>query len=169
MSFAAGRAAVEAAVKPYPTAQVQDEHDVKQSYTTRINGFLAIIFAMLALAIVIALIGISNTLQLSVHERTRELGLLRAVGQSRAQVRSMVRWEAATISLLGTVCGVAFGVAFGWAIVHGLGRDQNLIFSVPVGQLVIVVVVGAVAGVVAALRPAMRAARLDILQAIAAE
>lgn len=169
VDFATSRAAIEAAVKAYPTARVQDSHDLKQSYTSRINGFLAIIFGMLALAIVIALIGIGNTLQLSVFERTRELGLLRAVGSTRRQVRSMVRWEATIIAVFGTFGGVMAGVAFGWAIIHGLGRDNNVLFAVPVGQAVVIMIVGAAAGVLAALRPASRAGRLDILAAIAAE
>ena len=167
--FERGRTAVEAVAKPYPNATVQDEHDLKQSYVQQINSFLAIIFGMLALAIIIALMGISNTLQLSVYERTRELGLLRSVGSLRSQVRSMVRWEAVIIALFGTVGGLLLGVAFGWAIVHGLGRDQHLLFAVPAGRIVLIMIVGAVAGVLAALRPASRASRLNILQAIATE
>jgi putative ABC transport system permease protein len=167
--FAGGRAAVTAAIAGNPNATVQDQHDIKQDYTGRINSFLAIIFAMLAFAIFIALMGISNTLQLSVYERTRELGLLRAVGSTRSQLRSMVRWEATIIALFGTVGGVLLGTAFGWAIVRGLGRDNNLLFDVPVARLVVIVVVGGIAGVVAAWRPAARAARLNVLEAIATE
>jgi putative ABC transport system permease protein len=167
--FAAGRTAIEAATKAYPTAQVQDENDVKQSYTKRINSLLSIIFGMLTLAIIIALIGISNTLQLSVHERTREIGLLRAVGATRAQIRSMVRWESVIIALLGTLGGTVVGIAFGWSIIHGLGRDNNLLFSVPLRQTYIIVGVGAIAGILAALRPAATASKLNILQAIATE
>lgn len=167
--FAQGRAAIETAAKAYPTAQVQDESDVKQSYTGRINSLLAIIFGMLALAIIIALIGISNTLQLSVFERTREIGLLRAVGASRSQIRSMVRWEAVIIALLGTLGGTVLGAAFGWAIIHGLGRDSNLLFSVPIRQTAIIIALGAIAGIVAALRPAATASKLNILQAVGAE
>lgn len=163
------RALIEATIASHPTAEVQDAHDVKQSYTSRIDSFLAVIFAMLALAIVIALIGIGNTVQLSVHERTRELGLLRAVGASRGQLRSMVRWEASLISVIGTVAGVGLGVAFSWAIIHGLGRDDRLLYTVPIRQVIGFVALGAVAGVVASLRPSARAGRLDILGAIAAE
>src|SRR5205823_6698836 len=103
--FARGRSAVEAVAAPYPNATVQDEHDLKQSYVQQINSFLAVIFGMLALAIIIALMGISNTLQLSVYERTRELGLLRSVGSTRRQVRAMVRWESIIIAVFGTVGG----------------------------------------------------------------
>jgi putative ABC transport system permease protein len=169
VEFATGRAAIEAAAKPYPTAQVQDSNDLKQSYSSRVNALLSIIFGMLALAIVIALIGISNTLQLSVHERTREIGLLRAVGASRPQIRSMVRWEAVIIALLGTLGGTVLGIAFGWAIIHGLGRDNNLLFSVPIKQAALIMALGAIAGIVAALRPAATASKLDILRAVGAE
>ena len=167
--FAQGRAAVEGVAKDYPAARVEDQHDIKQGYTSRINSFLAVIFGMLALAIIIALIGISNTLQLSVYERTRELGLLRAVGTTRSQLRSMVRWESVIIALFGTLGGVGLGITFGWAIVHGLGRDSNIIFAVPVLRAAVIVVVGATAGVLAAVRPASRAGRLDVLRAIATE
>jgi putative ABC transport system permease protein len=169
VSFTAGRIAVETATKAEPTALVQDEQELKKSYTGRISSLLAIIFGMLALAIIIALIGISNTLQLSVHERTREIGLLRALGASRGQIRAMVRWESVVIALLGTLGGTAVGMAFGWAIIHGLGRDSNLLFSVPLRQTLIIVVVGALAGIVAALRPASNASKLDILRAISTE
>jgi putative ABC transport system permease protein len=148
---------------------VQDSNDLKQSYSSRVNALLSIIFGMLALAIVIALIGISNTLQLSVHERTREIGLLRAVGASRPQIRSMVRWEAVIIALLGTLGGTVLGIAFGWAIIHGLGRDNNLLFSVPIKQAALIMALGAIAGIVAALRPAATASKLDILRAVGAE
>jgi putative ABC transport system permease protein len=167
--FASGRAAIEAVAKPYPTAQVQDQNDLKTSISGRVNALLSIFVGMLALAIVIALIGISNTLQLSVFERTREIGLLRAVGASRPQIRSMVRWEAVIIALLGTLGGTVLGIAFGWAIIHGLGRDNNLLFSVPVRQAVIIILLGGLAGIIAALRPASTASKLDILKAVGAE
>jgi putative ABC transport system permease protein len=124
------------------------------------------------LAIVIALMGIANTLSLSIHERTRELGLLRAVGQTRPQVRSMVRWESVLVATFGAVGGIGVGVFLGWALVEAAGANAGSAIStfvLPVGRLVTIVIVGAVAGVVAGLRPARRASRLDVLQAIAAE
>ena len=166
--FEQGRAAVQAAAKPYPTAKVQDIHELKQTFESRIATLFGLILIMLALAIVIALLGIANTLRLSVYERTRELGLLRAVGMTRAQIRSSVRWESAIISLFGTIGGLALGFFFGWAVVTGLGGD-DIQFAPPVPLLVVILVVGAVAGVIAAIRPARKAARLDLLQAIAAE
>jgi putative ABC transport system permease protein len=169
VDFEQGRAAVAKTAAAYPNARVQDAHQLKEMYTSRINTFLAVIFGMLALAVVIALIGVSNTLQLSVHERTRELGLLRAVGSTREQLRSMVRWEAAIIALFGTIGGVLLGVAFAWAIIHGLGRDQNVLFRIPFARAGVILAAGAVAGILAAVLPARRAGRLEMLRAIAAE
>ena len=123
---------------------------------------------MLALAILIALMGIANTLSLSIHERTRELGLLRAVGETRAQVRSMVRWESVIIATFGTVGGLGLGMFLAWALVQAASNAEVLsTFAAPVGPLVVVLVAGGLAGVLAGLRPARRAARLDVLTAIA--
>jgi putative ABC transport system permease protein len=130
---------------------------------------LGIVYALLALTILIALMGIANTLSLSIHERTRELGLLRAVGETRGQVRAMVRWESVIVAVFGTVGGLAFGAFLGWALVQSAGSDQDFTFAAPFTQLVIVLVVGALAGLLAGLRPARRAARLDVLQAVATE
>ena len=165
----AARTAVKQALQSYPSAQVEDLAGLKRTLNGRINSLLAVIFAMLTLSILIASIGISNTLQLSVHERTREIGLLRAVGTTRDQLRSMVRWESIIIAVFGTIGGLVLGDAFGWSLVHGLGRDQSVIFRIPVGPSILIVVAGALIGVLAAARPARRAANLDVLQAIAFE
>jgi putative ABC transport system permease protein len=134
----------------------------------RIDNILMFVYVLLALSIIIALMGIANTLSLSIHERTRELGLLRAVGQTRAQTRAMVRWEAVVISLFGTLAGAAVGVLMGWALVKGAAADSGVgVFSAPVTSLVVIVVLGGLVGVVAGLRPARRAARIDVLEAIA--
>jgi putative ABC transport system permease protein len=106
---------------------------------------------------------------MSVFERTRELGLLRAVGMTRRQLRSMVRWEALIIGVIGALLGLAIGVFFGWALTRAM-RDQGVtVFSLPVGRLALYVLLAALAGVVASLLPARRAARLNILEAIAFE
>jgi len=165
----AARTAVKQVIANYPTVKLQDLAGLKQTLTSRINSLLAVLFGMLALSILIASIGISNTLQLSVHERTRELGLLRAVGATRPQLKSMVRWESAIIALFGTVGGLALGDAFGWSVVNGLGRDSNILFRVPAGQSVVIVLCGALIGVLAAVRPASTASKLDVLSAIATE
>ncbi|MCB1260217.1 MAG: FtsX-like permease family protein, partial [Acidimicrobiales bacterium] len=115
------------------------------------------------------LIGIANTLTLSIHERTRELGLLRAVGLSRSQLRAAIRWESVVVALFGTVLGLVVGLGFGWALVRALASEGFGSFVVPTDALVVITVLAAVAGVVAGLRPAWRAARLDILGAIATE
>jgi putative ABC transport system permease protein len=130
---------------------------------------LGLVTALLALSIIIALFGIVNTLALSVFERTRELGLLRAVGMARRQVRSMIRGESVIIAVLGAVLGLAVGVLFGWAIVAGLSDQGITHVVVPGGQLVLYVVLAAIAGVVAAVFPARRAARLDVLAAISSQ
>jgi putative ABC transport system permease protein len=128
---------------------------------------LGLVYVMLALAIVIALMGIANTLSLSISERIRELGLLRAVGQTRTQTRSMVRWEAVVLALLGTAGGVVLGLFLGWALVEAVSAGGAVRFAAPVGRLVPILVVGAAAGLLAAVRPARRAARLPVLDAIA--
>jgi putative ABC transport system permease protein len=122
---------------------------------------------MLALAIGIALMGIGNTLSLAIHERVRELGLLRAVGQDRRQVRAMVRWESAVIAGFGTLAGAALGLVLGWAVVRAMATDAfPTVVSVPGVRLALVLVTAAGAGVLAAVRPARRAARLDVLDAL---
>ncbi|MGH9003738.1 MAG: ABC transporter permease, partial [Acidimicrobiia bacterium] len=111
----------------------------------------------------------ANTLSLSVHERTRELGLLRAVGETRGQLRSMVRWESVVIALFGTVGGVGLGIFLGWALVLAASSEGIASFSAPPGQMVTVLIAGAIVGVFAGLRPAARAAKLNVLAAIASE
>jgi putative ABC transport system permease protein len=123
-------------------------------------------YGLLGLALVIALIGIANTLALSIYERTRELGLLRAVGMTRAQLRRTVRAEAVIIALLGTVEGLVVGTLLGWALVSALKSQGITRLSIPITQLVIITVLASLAGVVAAAAPGRRAARLDVLAAI---
>ncbi|HEY1118404.1 MAG TPA: FtsX-like permease family protein, partial [Acidimicrobiales bacterium] len=163
------RTELEAALEGVPAIEVLDRDGFVGSLTDQITSFLTLVNALLALSVVIAMIGIANTLSLSIHERTRELGLLRAVGMTRAQLRSAIRWEAVLISVLGTVVGLGLGLVVSWALVTSLGSFGLTRFAVPVGQLAIVVLVAAVLGVLASIRPARRAARLDILEAIAAE
>ena len=151
-----------------PLADVQDRDAFEASMGEQIDMLLNLIYALLALAVIIALLGIANTLALSIFERTRELGLLRAVGMTRAQVRATVRWESVIIALLGTTLGLAIGTSFGWVMVKAL-EDQGLnTFNIPVTQLVVVVAISAIAGVLAAVLPARRAAKLDVLEAISA-
>jgi putative ABC transport system permease protein len=167
--MADGRAVVERVTKPYAGAQVQDVDQYVASVGAEINQALMLVYVMLVLAIVIALMGIANTLSLSIHERVRELGLLRAVGQTRRQVRSMVRGESVIIALFGTLSGVGLGLFLGWALVRAASSEGIGTFSAAPVQLLVVALVGGVAGVVAARRPARRASRLDVLTAIAAD
>ena len=162
------RAAVDAAAAGYGQPRVQDHAQYRASATSGVNTILGLVYVMLALAIVIALMGVANTLGLSIHERTRELGLLRAVGQQRRQARSMIRWESVIISVFGTAGGIALGTFLGWAVVKSASSSTLGVFAAPPGQLVIFLIAGALAGVLAGLRPARRAARLDVLTAIAA-
>ncbi|MGD0808644.1 MAG: ABC transporter permease [Acidimicrobiales bacterium] len=157
---------VERILKPYQTVQVQTKSQFEKSQISGINALLGLVYALLALAVFIALIGIVNTLMLSVFERTREIGLLRAVGMKRRQVRAMVRSEAVIISVFGAVIGIVVGTGLGLALVSSLKLTNS---SVPVRSLVVFLVLSALLGLVAATWPARRAARLDVLAAIATQ
>jgi putative ABC transport system permease protein len=166
----AGRAAVSRVVDRFDGPDVQDREGYAASLTQGLDLMLGVVYALLALAIVIALMGIANTLSLSIHERRRELGVLRAVGQTRSQLRSMVRYESVVVALLGTIGGLGLGVFLGWALVRAVAASSGAgAFALPVPQLAVILTVGAVAGVLAGVRPARRAARLDVLDAIASD
>jgi putative ABC transport system permease protein len=151
-------------------ADVQDRDEYIDSVAGEVNQILTIVYALLVIAILIALMGIANTLSLSVHERTRELGLLRAVGQTRRQLRKMVRGESIVVALFGAVGGLGLGSFLGWALFQAIGASEGFgTFAIPAGQLVLVLGLGALVGVVAAVRPARRAAKLDVLEAIATD
>jgi putative ABC transport system permease protein len=163
-----GEQAVQAVADRFGKPEVMDRQEYIDVATAGVDGMLTLVYVMLALAIIIALMGIANALSLAIHERTRELGLLRAVGTTRRQMRSMVRWESVLVALLGAVGGIAVGTFLGWALVKAADADGFIsVFQVPVGSLAVVLLVGALAGALAAIRPARRAARLDILEAIA--
>jgi putative ABC transport system permease protein len=160
------RAAIEEALVAYPNASLQDQAQFKESITSDIDRMLNLIYGLLFLAVVIALIGIANTLALSIHERRREIGLLRAVGMTRGQVRGSVRWESVLIALLGTALGALIAVGGAWGIVQALADQDITTFAVPGVQLAVITLLAGGAGVVAAVGPARRAARLDVLDAI---
>jgi putative ABC transport system permease protein len=161
--------AIEAAVAEFPNVQVQDQAAFREQQAGFVDQLLGLVTALLAMAILIALFGIVNTLGLSIYERTRELGLLRAVVMSRAQVKRMIRWESIIIAVFGAVLGITIGVLFGWALQQALASEGVSEFVVPVGQLAVYLVLAALAGVVAAIWPARRAARLNVLEAISYE
>ncbi len=160
---------LEAAVKDFPTAEVQSVDEYKDAFAGQLNTILRLMLGLLALALIIALIGIANTIALSVIERTRELGLLRAVGTSRRQLRSTIRWESAIIAVFGTVLGLAVGMLGGWGLITALSDQGFTEFRIPFVQVIGVVVIAAAAGIVAALLPAWRASRMNVLDAIHTE
>jgi putative ABC transport system permease protein len=154
--------------RQYGGLTVQDRAAYLSAEASMIDTILDIVYVLLALAIVIALLGIGNTLSLAVHERTREIGLLRAVGASRRQVRSTIRWEAVLIAVLGTSTGSGLGLFLGWALVRAVSAAAQIgVVAIPWPQIGIILLAGAAAGLLAGARPARRAARLDPLVAIA--
>jgi putative ABC transport system permease protein len=163
------KAAIKATTKSYPNVKIQDQAQFRQSQASQVNALLGLITGLLLLAILIALFGIVNTLALSIFERTREIGLLRAIGMQRRQVRAMIRSEAVIIAVFGAVLGLVIGVFFGWAMVMAL-KDQGITqLSVPGGQLIFYVLLAGFAGVIAAIWPARRASKLNVLEAITTE
>jgi putative ABC transport system permease protein len=166
---AEARTAIEDAMEAWPNAEIQDQAEFKESVTAEIDMMLNLIYGLLALAVVIALIGIANTLALSIHERTREIGLLRAVGMHRSQVRSAVRWESLLIALLGAGLGAVLAVGGAYGIVKALDSEGVTQLTIPVTQMVVILGMAALAGVLAATGPARRAGKLDVLTAIASD
>src|SRR5262249_25612891 len=138
----------------------------KSDQKRQLSTILAIVYALLGLSILIALVGVVNTLALSVMERTRELGLLRAVGMQRGQVKRIIRVERGTVSLIGALLGLVLGISLGAAVVSALSSSFITTLAIPTGTVVIVLILAAIFGVGAAIWPARRAAKLDVLQAI---
>jgi putative ABC transport system permease protein len=163
------RAGLEATLDAYPQLQVRDLADYKQLVHDQIAVLLYLVYALLGLAIVIAVLGVVNTLALSVVERTREIGLLRAIGLARRQLRRMIRLESVVIAVFGAVLGLALGLVWGVCTQQVLALQGMTAFAVPWGTIVAVVIGSAVVGVVAALLPALRASRMNVLAAIAHE
>ncbi|GAA3444771.1 ABC transporter permease [Planomonospora venezuelensis] len=159
------RRAVEAAAQPYPTAMVASSTEVRGEFDEALDMMLMIITGLLGLSILISLLGIANTLSLSVHERTRESALLRALGLTRPQLRRMLSVEALVLGVIGALVGVALGVVFGWAATQTM--TTGVIFRLPVAQVLAFVALSGLAGVVAAVLPARRAARASIVGSLA--
>jgi putative ABC transport system permease protein len=164
-----GTKALTPLVDRYPTADLKDNAQYKADQEAQINTLVLFVYVLLLLALFIALLGIANTLSLSIYERTHELGLLRAVGMARSQVRSAIRWESVIIALLGSINGLGIGLLFGWSLVRALKPQGFTQFAIAPGQLILVVLILAICSVLAAIFPARRAAKLDVLKAIAAE
>jgi putative ABC transport system permease protein len=163
------RPRLEKALEPYPQVQVRDQADYKELVRDQIAVLLYLVYALLGLAIVIAVLGVVNTLALSVVERTREIGLLRAIGLARRQLRRMIRLESVVIAVFGAVLGLALGLVWGVCTQQVLALQGMKALAIPWGTIVAVVVGSAVVGVVAALLPALRASRMNVLAAIAHE
>jgi putative ABC transport system permease protein len=153
------------ALADVPTAKVQTAQEYKDSLVKQVNQLLNLVYGLLAMSVIISLFGIVNTLVLAVYERTREIGLLRAIGSSRRQIRATVRYESVITSIIGAIMGIVVGIVFAWVITTRFA-GQGITFSIPGGQLVVFLIVGVIVGVIAAILPARRAARIDILQAI---
>jgi putative ABC transport system permease protein len=151
--------------REFPVVEVRNQEELKENQEEQINQLLGLIYALLALAVIVSLFGIANTLALSIHERTRELGMLRAIGMSRRQVRTMIRYEAVITALIGALLGMVIGVIFAALIAQPL-KDEGFALSYPVGQLIAMLVFAGFAGVLAAIPPARRASRLDVLRAL---
>jgi putative ABC transport system permease protein len=161
--------AMKRVTQEYPGVKVLTRSAYVDEQMTSVERLLTMVYVLLGLAILIALLGIANTLTLSISERVREIGLLRAVGMTRAQLRSVIRWESVIIALQGTLLGLVIGTFFGWVLVSAL-HDQGITqFRMPVTTLVIVVVCASVAGMLAAVTPGRRAARVDILRAVVSD
>jgi putative ABC transport system permease protein len=163
------RAAIEDVIASSPALSVKDRDEFLDQQVGILDGVLVVVNVFLLFAILIAGFGIANTLALSVFERTREIGLLRAVGQTKSQVRTMITLEAVLVAVFGAVLGIIIGVGFGVATASALPDDFVSILDIPYGSLVVVLILSIVLGIIAALYPAWRASRLNVLEAIAFE
>jgi len=162
----AQQGALEGALKAFPQLSVKTGAQFKADQKQQINSLLAIVYALLALSILIALIGVVNTLALSVLERTHEIGLLRSIGMHRRQVRRMIRDEAVIVSLIGAILGLGMGIGLGAAVVHAVSSSGINVLAIPWTTIVVVLIAATVFGIFAAIFPARRAAKLDVLQAV---
>ena len=160
------RASVETYTQEYPQLSVENRAEYREGIEKQLDQVLSVITTFLALSLLIAVLGITNTLALSVYEQTRELGLLRAVGMTRRQMRRMVRWEAVIIALFGGLLGVSMGVFFGLAATAAIPADFVDIISIPFGSLLQYLIISGLFGILASILPAFRASRLNVLDAI---
>ena len=156
---------MDAALSRFPIAKVESEESFRASFSKQTDQIVYLLYALLAMSVVISLFGIANSLFLSIHERTREFGLLRAIGATRRQVRRMVRYESAITAAIGGVLGIVVGLLFGALLTASLS-ELGLVFRVPVGQLVIFFVLALIVGVIGAVLPARRGSRIDVMQAV---
>ena len=158
-------AAVKGALKAFPDVNVQTNDEFKSSVSDQVNQLLYLLYVLLAMSVIISLFGIVNTLALSVFERTREIGMLRAIGTTRLQLRETILYESVITAAIGGLLGIAIGIVLARIVALGF-EDQGIVFALPYGQLILSLVVAVIAGVVAAAFPARRAARLNVLEAL---
>jgi putative ABC transport system permease protein len=151
--------------RAFPVAEVLNQQELKESREEQVDQLVNLVYALLLLAILISIFGIANTLALSIHERTRELGMLRAIGMSRRQVRTMIRYEAVITALIGAILGMALGLVFAALISQPL-KDEGFTLAYPIGSLIGLLFFAALIGVIAAIAPARRASRLDVLESL---
>ena len=162
------QAAAEESLAEFPVAKSQTLAQFKDESADQVNQLLGLVYALLSLSVIVALLGIVNTLALAVHERTRELGLLRAVGMSKRQVRRMVRAESVITALIGALLGLVLGIVFAVIVSRPLAED-GFVLTFPIGTLIVLGVLAAIAGVLAAIPPARRASKVDVLRAVTTE
>jgi putative ABC transport system permease protein len=162
------QARVKTALEAFPTAEVESKAEYKETFESQLDQIIYLLYAMLAMSVIISLFGIANSLFLSIHERTGELGVLRAIGATKSQVRRVIRYESVITAVIGGLLGTAVGVGFGWLVTESLS-ELGLSPSVPVGQLLALLGLSVVVGVLGAIAPARRAARVDVLAAVTQE
>jgi putative ABC transport system permease protein len=168
VSVARGKVAVQAALRSFPAAKIDTIGEYKNDVSSRLNQILYLLYALLAMSVVISLFGIANSMLLSIHERTREFGLLRAIGATRTQIRRTVRYESVITAVIGGLLGVVLGTAFAAVLTEALS-DLGFVFSVPVAQLVVFLAIAVLVGVIGAVWPARRGSRVDVLKALRLE
>jgi len=157
--------ALDRAMTSFPTAEVKSDAEYRQGVEDQLNQLANVLYALLAMSVLISMFGLANSLFLSVHERTRELGLLRAVGATDTQVKRVVRYESVITALIGGLLGIAVGLLLAWLMTRALA-DLGFGFAVPAGQLVLFLVLAVAVGVGGAVGPARRGARTDVLEAL---
>jgi putative ABC transport system permease protein len=165
----AARSSIAVVADQYPQVRVQDQAEFRKSQEDQLNQLLAIVYGLLFFAVVIAILGIMNTLALSVFERTREFGLLRAVGTTRRQLKRAVRWESVIVSVFGALLGLVVGLPLGIIATRGMRSVGVTTTSIPTATIVVILIAAVFAGMLAAIWPARRAAKLNVLAAIATE
>ena len=149
----------------FPQAEARDQQQFKQEQEDSINQLLALIYVLLALSVIVSLFGVVNTLVLTIYERTREIGMLRAIGASKSQIRRMVRYESLITAMIGALIGAVIGLGIAIAAVEAL-KDEGLVLGVPIVGIIVVLIVAGIAGVIAGIWPARRASKIEVMEAL---